>query len=42
MVRQGISGLPVIEPSLEKKKTKTPPAGIISKTDLIKALRDLK
>jgi CBS domain-containing protein len=42
MVRQGISGLPVIEPSLEKKKTKTLPVGIISKTDLIKALRDLK
>jgi len=42
MVRQGISGLPVIEPPLEEEKTKKRPMGIISKIDLIKALRDLR
>ena len=42
MVRQGISGLPVIEPPLEEEKTKKRPIGIISKIDLIKALRDLR
>ena len=42
MIRQRISGLPVIEPSFAKKKTKTKPVGIISNTDLIKAIRDLK
>jgi CBS domain-containing protein len=42
MIRQGIRGIPVIEPPSGGGKTKNRPVGIISKIDLIKALRDLK
>jgi CBS domain-containing protein len=42
MIRQGIRGIPVIEPPSGGGKSKNRPVGIISKIDLIKALRDLK
>lgn len=42
MIRQGIRGIPVIEPPSGDGKSKNRPVGIISKIDLIKALRDLK
>ena len=38
MVTQRISGIPVIESSLEGGKMKNQPIGIISKTDIVKAL----
>ena len=38
MVTQRISGIPVIESSLEEGKMKNQPIGIISKTDIVKAL----
>ena len=39
MVTQRISGIPVIESSLEEEgKMKKQPIGIISKTDIVKAL----
>ena len=38
MVTQRISGIPVIESSLEEAKMKNQPIGIISKTDIVKAL----
>jgi CBS domain-containing protein len=38
MVTQKISGIPVIESSLEEGKMKNQPIGIISKTDIVKAL----
>jgi CBS domain-containing protein len=41
MVTQRISGIPVIESSLEEGKMKKQPIGIISKTDIVKALTDL-
>jgi CBS domain-containing protein len=42
MIRQRISGIPVIDSSLEEDKTKNEPIGIISKTDIVKALTDLE
>ena len=42
MVRQRIGGIPVIESSLEEGKTKNQPVGIISKTDIVKALIDFE
>lgn len=42
MVRQRIGGIPVIESSLEEGKTKNQPVGIISKTDIVKALTDFE
>jgi CBS domain-containing protein len=42
MVRQKISGIPVIESSLEEEKTKNHLIVIISKIDIIRALRDLE
>jgi CBS domain-containing protein len=45
MIRQGISGIPVIESSLEEEeeeKTNSQPVGIVSKTDILKALTDIK
>jgi CBS domain-containing protein len=41
MVRQSISSIPVIE-SPREEETKNEPTGIISKIDIIKALRDLE
>ena len=38
MVTQRISGIPVIESSLEEGTMKNQPIGIISKTDIVKAL----
>jgi CBS domain-containing protein len=43
MVRQRISGIPVVDSSFkEEEKTKNEPIGIISKTDMVKALTDLE
>jgi CBS domain-containing protein len=42
MVKQGISGIPVIESSLEEEKAKNQPIGIISKTDIVKTLTDFE
>ena len=43
MIRQGISRIPVIESSLEEEEKKNnQPVGIISKTDILKALTDIK
>jgi CBS domain-containing protein len=42
MIRQKINGIPVIESSLEEEKTKNHLIGIISKIDIIRALRDLE
>jgi CBS domain-containing protein len=42
MIKQGISGIPVIESSLEEEKAKNQPIGIISKTDIVKALTDFE
>jgi CBS domain-containing protein len=46
MVKQGISGMPVIESSLvegeEEGKMDKQPVGMISKTDIVRALTDIK
>ena len=45
MVKQGISGMPVIESPLvegEEEKMDNQPIGIISKTDIVRALTDIK
>jgi CBS domain-containing protein len=41
MIRQRISGIPVVDSILEEEKSKNEPIGIISKTDIIKALTDI-